>query len=266
MPALQALCRETEVTKIDSFHSENRVERASIDFLNYLSVVDKARKAIGSIRFRYLTFNDVNKKFRREWLDELVSNYDCHVHSDSGTFHLSLAGSDFDVFMVGGIDIVRMAKVFRSGEAILRGRVKIALVSDSSPRQRARLLTAGFDDVFDIEKLHQDEAAVRLQAISARYEMRRMEEDAVRYEDAQLERVCHPAEINKRERIILLALMKSENLFASYYALQSAISDYHEIVSFGSLKVSVTHLRKKMKPGTHIASRSGEGYQLIIRG
>ena len=217
------------------------------------------------LRVRYLTFNDITKAVRGDWLDTFAGDYELHVYSDSGTHYLSLAGSNFDVFIVGGGDVARRTKVLRAGEVILRGRVKIALVWDSDPQRRARLLSAGFDDVFDAGRMHAEEALARLRAIWRRYDARRRHESAELYENEMLEGICDLRAINKRERLILTTLLKAENGFVSYFTMQNVLSDYYEMISLGSLRVSMTHLRKKMRAGARIVSRSNMGYPLIVK-
>lgn len=217
---------------------------------------------IGDPQVRYLSFNDPSKSLRDAWMTLTFGNHENHAFVDGATSHLSVANSDFDALVVGGNDVRRMARIVRGADAILNRRVKIALVGGGNAQRRAQLITAGFDDVFDAEKMHPAEAAARIGAIWRRYQMRFAQERAVDQQETRLARICNPHVLTRRERRLLLLLLGAKDHFGSYASLRREISEYHEEISVEYLKVIVCLVRRKLTPGVRIVSVPLKGYQL----
>ena len=211
---------------------------------------------------RYLSFNDPSKGLRDAWMTMTFGSCDSHGFIEGATNHLSVANSDFDALVVGGNDVRRMARIVRGGDAILNRRVKIALVGGGNAQRRAQLITAGFDDVFDAEKMHPAEAVARIGAIWRRYQMRFAQERAADQQETQLARICNPHVLTRRERRLLLLLLGARDHFASYGSLRREISEYHEEISVEYLKVIVCLVRRKLAAGVRIVSVPLKGYQL----
>lgn len=211
---------------------------------------------------RYLSFNDPSKALRDAWMTLTFGSHDNHAFIEGATSHLSVANSDFDALVVGGNDVRRMARIVRGGDAILNRRVKIALVGGGNAQRRAQLITAGFDDVFDAEKMHPAEAVARIGAIWRRYQMRFAQERATDQQETRLARICNPHVLTRRERRLLLLLLAAKDHFASYGNLRREISEYHEEISVEYLKVIVCLVRRKLTPGVRIVSVPLKGYQL----
>lgn len=216
----------------------------------------------GKPTVRYLSFNDPSKALRDAWMTLTFGGHDSHAFVEGATSHLSVATSDFDVLVVGGNDVRRMVRSVRGNDAILARRVKVALVGGGNAQRRAQLITAGFDDVFDAERMHPAEAAARIAAIWRRYQMRFAQERADDQQEARLARICNPRTLTGRERQLLLLLIGAAGHFASYSNLRREISQYHEEISVEYLKVIVCLVRRKLAPGVRIISVPLRGYQL----
>lgn len=157
---------------------------------------------------------------------------------------------------------MRLVRFLKDNAPGLRSCVKIAVMAHSSPSKRARVIRAGYDDVFDIFRCSQEEAAARLAVIRKRYEMAADKNAQQYYKDQKLLKVCYLDKISSRERKILEFLMEKNS--CTYYRLQVEISDFVQEMSLENLKVVISNLRKKLKPGAAIVARRGEGYELIL--
>lgn len=213
-------------------------------------------------RVRYLSLNDASRALRDAWMTLTFGEHEPHAFVEGSTNHLSVAHSDFDALVFGGNDVRRMVRIVRSGEAILNRRVKVALVCGANAQRRAQLISAGFDDVFDAEKMHPAEAAARLGAIWRRYLMRFEKERIDDQQETLLARICNPHTLTRRERRLLLLLLGSKDRFASYACLRREISEYYEEISVEYLKVIVCLVRRKLAPGVQIVSVPLKGYRL----
>ncbi|MEO0063055.1 MAG: hypothetical protein RLZZ08_1615 [Pseudomonadota bacterium] len=211
---------------------------------------------------RYLSLNDTSKHLRDAWMTLTFGDHEPHAFVDGVTSHLSVALTEFDALVVGGNDVRRMIRTIRTGEAILNRRVKVALVAGGNAQRRAQLISAGFDDVFDVERMHPAEAAARIMAIWRRYQMRFEQERVDEQQETLLARICSPHTLTRRERRLLLLLLNARDNFASYSSLRRDICTYHEEISVEYLKVIVCLVRRKMAPGVRIVSVPLKGYKL----
>lgn len=213
-------------------------------------------------RQRYLTLSDPGKARREGWLAVTFGRVEQHAYAANNTSYLSVAVTGFDGLIVGGNDLPRMIKIVRSGSAILARRMKLALLNGGSAQRRAQLIAAGFDDVFDTEKTHPQEAQARVGAIWRRYLMRFEHERIELNKEILLSRICNPHKLTDREKRLLLLLLTSEKNFALYRTIKRELSDYHEEISDEYLKVIVCLVRRKLMPGVRIVARAWQGYRL----
>ncbi|RVU04483.1 hypothetical protein EOE18_11870 [Novosphingobium umbonatum] len=81
--------------------------------------------------------------------------------------------SDFDCLIVGGMDAGRMVDVLQGNMPLLRNRLLVALMVDSTPEDRAKVIRAGYDDAMDVDGTGHAEATARVRAMWSRMKGRR---------------------------------------------------------------------------------------------
>ncbi len=221
-----------------------------------------AEELLADIHIRYLCLNDASRYERDSWLHKTFTDYSEYNYSEGDTSFLSAASQDYDVLIVGGNDSRRIARLVRTNEAILRNRLKISLVSGSNAQRRSQLLLAGFDDVFDIDKIAPPEAIARVAAMWQRYELKFAQEKSRKAEREKLNEISYLDRLTPRERAVLEALAEARGTFSSYKSLRQAASNYYEDITFDNLKVIICNLRKKLRPGVQIVARPLQGYEL----
>lgn len=217
---------------------------------------------VRALRVRCLSLSDRSRTDREMWLSLVFTEVETFSYCESGYTFLSTAVSDFDVLIVSGTDVRRMASIIRFAKPLLRNRICIGLIGDANARARAKLLAAGVDDVFLSKKMHPIEAVARMGALLRRYALSNEITQKVREEEKQLSKLCAPSALTEREKRLLGILLTSRENFARYESILSRLSDYHEQISLDSLKLIVCRLRSKLRPGVGIIARRGEGYQL----
>ncbi|MEO0030942.1 MAG: hypothetical protein RIS94_700 [Pseudomonadota bacterium] len=212
---------------------------------------------------RYVSLHDSQRARREDWLATVFDEWDEYPFGEDDANCLSIAFSRYDALVVGGNDTRRISRLIRPRQAILSRKLKICLVSDLHPQRRAQLMLAGFDDVFDITRLHPVEAVARVRAMWRRYEMRLGSDHAAQAEALQIDAVAHHALLTPRERSLLLALLSRQGI-VPYIVLRGCISNDHEHVTLTNLKVAISHLRKKLRAGVRIVSHARQGYELLL--
>lgn len=217
---------------------------------------------IFEMRTRYVGFNDVNEADRIAWLDRVFHFVETFGYTPGETSYLSSAVTDFDVLMIGGNDVKRMAPLYRKNQAVLKNKLVIAVMRGSTPQRRAHLLYNGFDDVMDLTRVAPEEAIARMRAMRARQIGNMVREAAARKEDSRLGAICNPAMLTQRERKILWLLMERPGKAVSMEKLQSETSTSHEPVSTKNVQVSICLLRKKLNDRHKISYHSNGGYVL----
>ncbi|MEN9683656.1 MAG: hypothetical protein RLZZ427_1407 [Pseudomonadota bacterium] len=212
---------------------------------------------------RYISINDTFRAQRDAWLEEYFPGVVAFNFSDDDTKALSRYPNGYGVLVVGGNDVARMGRFLKANRAALSGVVKICLTCGSTAQKRAQALHAGFDDVFDIEKMQGVEAVARVQAMRRRYQSAieldnsKIKTDRVVNEYAAVER------LTDRERAIMEVLIADKHNFISYAKVQQICSDFHNQISFENVKVIICNLRKKLKDGVRIIAQPHKGYLLL---
>lgn len=166
------------------------------------------------------------------------------------------------VAIVAANDLERARKFLRYNKPLLSAKLKIALLPSSRPPQRATLLMAGFDDVFDA-RTNIAEAQLRIAAMSRR--------NAI-YGQASRRRglggsevtlkAAFAAPLTPRELQVasLLAAHTASGLPRS--AILSEFGIEPQPLSHAALKVVISKLRAKLAPGWKIQSNRGYAYRL----
>jgi len=183
----------------------------------------------------------------------------------SSTHYFSTAEDDFDVMIFGGNDAVRASRFLKDGRPILNRRLKILLMTNSTPLRRAMALNAGFDDVFDTNRTKPAEAVARITAMWARYDARVRSELAARTSRTRIEVVANFEALTVRERNILEILLGRKGGVVPYAFLQSELGAPPEGISFTHLKVIICELRKKLRAQYKISARALLGYEIHLR-
>lgn len=215
------------------------------------------------LRVRVVSFGDAGRAARSAWLRNAIGSFEEFTYREDDFKFLSSADSDFDVLIISANDFRRVAKFVRSLTDLTRSKVKICICDNSSPRDRAAVISAGCDDAIDISKVSSLEMLARLAAMAARYRAsgEQLAEDNAR--DLQVDALVDPAHrLNKKQKAVLDAMSRKMGHVTTHDALQSLISSSWEPASYGSTKVFISNLRKKLAEGVRIKAAKGHGYIL----
>jgi DNA-binding response OmpR family regulator len=212
--------------------------------------------------FRYISIDDRSQDGRNQYLSNIIPSFDSFAFGDSSTYALS-AEPHYDVLFIGGEDSVRIAKFIRLNAKLLAGRLTLILTARSSPSKRARLLNAGSDDVFDIDRMETTEAATRLLGHMARHEIYRQSFLNLQTQFAQIDEVVDAIKCSQREIDLVRLFIKAN--FISYAKIKIMMGDVFSPVSENNMKVIISNLRKKLKPNSSIIAKAGLGYALYTK-
>lgn len=219
----------------------------------------------GEIAIRYLSINDSDRQIRSQWLATVVSEMQVYSYVENDTSFLSTYGKNYQALVVGGKDVVRMARVMKHNFPMLKNRMKICLVSKSTARGRAQLIAAGYDDAIDIEKIDPREGLMRFRAIWRRYAEWFERQQEERRQSSKLDELAVAQALSDREKRLLACLELSRGTPVSHATLRSLISSDWEAVSQEHLKVVICNLRRKLNPGVQIVAVRGEGYLIELK-
>lgn len=196
------------------------------------------------------------------WVKRTFPNLRAFPFDIEGAAAVSQAQVYFDALLIGDGDLRRLTRFVTENLPALTSKPKIAVTQDSTAKKRANLLTAGFDDVFDISKMDPSEALARVFAIRTRYALAQQELGVKRGSMPSLNEVAYTNQLTPRERKILMELLEASGQFCKYDQLSGAIAAYGKEISAENLKVIISNLRKKLKRGFAINARINSGYEL----
>jgi hypothetical protein len=125
------------------------------------------------VRVRYLSLGDSARFLCNHWVENVFSSVQHFRYAENDTHFLSSMQSDFDCLIVGGMDAGRMVDVLQGNMPLLRNRLLVALMVDSTPEDRAKVIRAGYDDAMDVDGTGHAEAAARVRAMWSRMKGRR---------------------------------------------------------------------------------------------
>lgn len=117
----------------------------------------------------YISLTDVDEREREAWLAKVFQACEQISLTAPALDELPEVTDRPDAFVVGGTKPYELVFSLLGSPRVMRSCMKIALVSDMPPEHVAKLLNAGFDDVFDITRMDPVEAIARLRAILRRY-------------------------------------------------------------------------------------------------
>lgn len=218
----------------------------------------------GEMRARYLSINDQNAEARTHWLGRVFHFIEEFVYSENDTRFVSAAETDYDVLVIGGNDATRVAAIYKKNRQILQRRLVVGLMKGSNPHRRARVIFSGLDDVLDIERTEPAEAIARIRAMRLRYAMREVQQRMEASSRSTLAAVAEVDRLSPKERALLEILVERKGTHASHARLCAVGSRTHDQLSEKNLKVSISTLRRKLKPGVRIEARPQQGYALLV--
>jgi len=222
---------------------------------------------------RYVATNDRLWADRADWIGAVFPGAEPFPFADLERAISPSRGSAFDVLIIGGNDVQRIAGALRFHNVLLTRQVKIALGSDLGPTRRSLALDAGFDDVFDAVKMEPEVAVARLRAIHRRYALNaalrlaELDEAVVRGRQVAsrakvLGCLATGARLSPQEWKIMFLLLSRHGETVRYGELRNMMRSYYEPPTFEHLKVLVCTLRKKLRPGVTIQVAINQGYRL----
>ncbi|MBN9145400.1 MULTISPECIES: winged helix-turn-helix domain-containing protein [unclassified Novosphingobium] len=229
-------------------------------------VIEKPDPGLGlsDIVFRVMSLQDNGREERLQWLKQGITQFQDYVYREGETNFLSVVERDYDVMIVAGNDVQRMKRIITRNRVALHRKLKICMMNQSLPADRAQLLMAGFDDVIDIGRILWPEFTARVRAMHLRLMISIGRYDAKQLEIIQLNQICNQRRLTWREQDLLLSLMQARDMTASAITLRCSISPAHSMVSELHLRVLISQLRRKLFDHVEICNVRGAGYQLVI--
>ncbi len=228
-----------------------------LEFTNYLKFFSSKL-----VKVRYIFVRDSSTTRRAEWVAQTFGDVRAYEFADNATHFLTDADGPFDILLIGCQDVSRIKPFLRVNAPLLENKAKICLLNAGNVQRRARALTAGFDDVFDVTKVQPVEGQARSFAIWRRYRMTIAEQDKQRSETVALSAICDVRHATPRQMRALEYLAKHKNRLVQYRTLSEAIGGREAYISDANLKVIICHLRKLLRPGYRITARQNLGYVL----
>jgi DNA-binding response OmpR family regulator len=217
------------------------------------------------MRVRYVFAGDQHCAVRQRWISEVFQYFLEFPYIPDDTSPLSTAHSDFDVIVFGCNDLKRILPFYRKNRSVLRRKLVICLMRNSTPQRRAKVIYSGFDDAVDLDRTPPAEAVARIRAMWNRYQMVAQREAAEVAEDAALSPFCDVVRLTAKEKAVLSALIEGRGRVVSQFKLQLAGSRGNEQINQSNLRVTISILRRKLRDEHRIVCSSGIGYALLSR-
>lgn len=209
-------------------------------------------------------FGDRQIQSMLDWMEGLIpGNTSARVFEN---YIVPFASLPLKFFFVCGNDTTRMIKLLRHYPHMVGRKVCIATMAQSTPADRARLMKAGYDDVFQ-SSMPVIEARCRLGAHLRRSEaahvaaVHRWSPCAKGVDQGLLERLVD-TRLSEKEQIVLGLLEQRIGSATPIAALQREIRRSYGQASIPSLRVIVSHIRKKLRLGYTISASMDGGYVL----
>lgn len=201
---------------------------------------------------------------RTAWLEQLYGQHEQFRYFEHSTVAFSSAREDYHVFIAHGEDPVRLGKVLRRNRPILASKIKVALMGQSLPQDRAQLLNAGYDLVVDT-RMAAEEFIARLASIHTRH-FRHAPRIIGPLHDLRivLRRFIAPhvpmESLSNRELLLLARLAARKGLSVHSSELAKSAEGHHTELTRKSLCVAMSRLRRKLDPAYQIVSDYLNGY------
>ncbi len=228
----------------------------------YLTDRDRAapsqsfRKAADATRF--VTIGSQIAPALKDFVHSAFGPVEIHVIDNENLRGFSRQFQPFSVIVAVFDDLVRAKRVLRQYKPLLANKLCYAMMTESTPKERAALLRFGFDDVFDT-RMKEAEVLVRIQAQLNR----QLYYNAAIKDDLEFRQFCEE-NIEGQVYAAQMALLRQ------FYNNSGKVLRYRELASFDfhagdfrlqSLSVRIHKLRKRLK-NYRIRCVRGTGYVL----
>jgi len=233
--------------------------------INELYKIHKDTGAFFDKTMRIINCGDAENTERLDWIRRAVSKFQLYNFNLAPDILVSTANEDFDLIIFSGEDTQRIVNFLKSNSAMLLNKAKICLCVKSDPKRRAKLLTAGFDDVVEISRTTHIEFFSRMITILSRYWNNTDNRMKQYHADSALERFAYLDQLKPRLRILLEKMIDAPDWSVTTFALRSSVSSNQETITLDHLKVLISSLRKTLKPGVGIIHYNDSMYKLSIK-
>lgn len=237
-------------------------ENHEVDYYDYLAVKDRSdsTKPIREMAAvtRFVTIGSQIASALRDFVHSAFGPVEIHVIDNENLRGFSRQFQPFSVIVAIFDDLVRAKRVLRQYKPLLANKLCYAMMTDSTPKERAALLRFGFDDVFDT-RMNEAEVLVRIQAQLNR----QLYYNAAIKDDLEFRQFCEE-NIEGQVYAAQMALLRQ------FYNNIGKVLRYRELASFDfhagdfrlqSLSVRIHKLRKRLK-NYRIRCVRGTGYVL----
>lgn len=197
------------------------------------------------------------------WSELLHRDIDICRVSENYLADISPNRFQYDVLVIAGNDPKRVKRLLRYYAAAITDKTKIALVRSTGPNERASLLRAGFDDVFE-PRMAIPEAQARMRAHHARHRLARTgraNEHVVEMSTSESTDAHFATPPTAREKAMFEMLRAADGNVVPMGVLARALGS-DSVLQPSSVKVFVSSLRKKLRDGLDIRSDRQHGYAL----
>lgn len=201
---------------------------------------------------------------RSRWIEAIYGEHQQFRYFEHLTSAFSAARDDYKVFIAHGEDPARLGKVLRRNRAILTTKIKVAVMAQSLPQDRALLLNSGYDLVVD-SRMEREEFVARIATIYNR-NFRHAPRIVGPLDDLRLvlRRYVAPAvpveSLSNRELLLLARLAARKGHSVHSAELQKSAEGHHTELTRKSLCVAISRLRRKISPAFQVVSDHMEGY------
>lgn len=255
------------------------VQRKSLEARDRENEADSAERAgdpfePGELAFKLAYLRDSGLEQRRAWLERLHCELDAGFrYCEFDSFIFSAQWGEFDVALVHGLDWRRLVGVLSANRALLRNRITIAVMNESSPTRRAALLMAGYDDVFDL-RMAIPEARARIRRHIMRLSVSRNQGVLDTLGVSAWPKGVSPAllpaieraasRFTPRERLLFGCLFGGFGRVVLYSTLLRAYELRELKNGVKSLRVAMSGLRRKLDGLFEIMAHPHQGYELQL--
>lgn len=212
---------------------------------------------------RYIQTRDDLTGGRAKYVHAVFGEVKTYPFVADGTFALSRADSNYDILAIDAPDPARTARYLRVNRPLLRRVARFAIVDESTVLRRARLLDGGCDDVLTLNRVTVQEARLRVGAVMRRRAANHPEWSAGGVSETDLAALCDPSALSPRERAVLTALAHHSNSMVAVHRIARLVAPADPVKFRRSLKVSISNIRRKLKPGLRIMAGSNGSYGLF---
>ncbi|MFY7836874.1 MAG: hypothetical protein ACOVQ0_11415 [Novosphingobium sp.] len=223
---------------------------------------DWATLNVRDIRARAALFGDGNNLPQLNWMELCFPNQTFTAVSESYIADISPAGNDFDILVVAGNDMRRLRQLLRLYRPLLHSKPKIAVMPATTPRERAALLNAGFDEVCD-PRMPIPEAQARAVSLVNRYRTTALHVSQKPQNRCFLdESKITVTALTRREQAICSLLLEQSPNHVSISTLCNTTGA--KMITRSSLRVLTSKIRTKLREGWQIEYANPGSYALVF--